>query len=210
MDNINLSAIILAAGFSKRMKGFKPLLHIGDKTILEHAIILFKKARIDEIVTVVGHRSDQLIPVVRTATSRYVINNNYPDGMYSSVQQGIKALRHPSDAFFLLPVDTPLVLPTTIRQLSDAFHKNPSPMVYYPQFQSRRGHPPLINSRLIDAILSYGGKGGLRAFLRGYEEHTISIPVQDPFILLDADTPKDLLLLKEKYSLYAALEFSRS
>ena len=206
MDNVNISAIILAAGFSKRMKEFKPLLHIGEKTIVEHAIALFKKAGIDDIVTVVGHRSDKLIPVVRTSTSRYVINNNYHDGMYSSVQQGIKALRRTCDAFFLLPVDIPLVLPTTVRKLSHAFYKESSPMVCYPQFQSRRGHPPLINSRLIDAIFSYGDKGGLRAFLREYENQAISIPVEDPFILLDADTPKDLLLLREKYSLYTSFE----
>jgi len=70
-------------------------------------------------------------------------------------------------------------------------------MVWYPQFQSKRGHPPLINSRLIDPILSYGGQGGLRTFLRNHENQAISIPVEDPFIRLDADTPKDLLLLRE-------------
>ena len=69
-------------------------------------------------------------------------------------------------------------------------------MVCYPQFQSRRGHPPLINSKLIDEILSYSGQRGLREFLRRHENQAISIPVEDPFIRLDADTPKDLLLLK--------------
>lgn len=197
MNKDNISAIILAAGFSSRMKGFKPLLRIGKKTFAEHAIGLFKRAGIGDIVTVVGHLSEKLIPVVKAASSRYTINDNYDDGMYSSIQTGVKALKHPCDAFFLHPVDIPLVLPTTVRKLSNAFCKNSLPMVWYPQFQSRRGHPPLINSKLINKILSYSGQGGLREFLRSYENQAISIPVEDPFIRLDADTPNDLLLLRE-------------
>ena len=197
MNKDNISAIILAAGFSTRMKRFKPLLRIGEKTFAEHAITLFKKSGIGDVVTVVGHLSEKLIPVVKAASSRYVINDYYENGMFSSIQTGVKALHLPCDAFFLLPVDIPLVLPTTVRQLSDAFRKNSLSMVCYPQFQSKRGHPPLVNGQLIDPILSYGGQGGLRKFLRNHENKAVSIPVVDPFIRLDADTPKDLLLLRE-------------
>ncbi len=203
MNKNHLSAIILAAGFSARMKGFKPLLPIGEKSFIEHAIALFKSAAIGDIVTVVGHGSEKLIPVVNAASSRYVINDNYHEGMFSSIQQGIRALSHHCDAFFLLPVDIPLVQPATVRQLSVAFYKQSFPMVCYPQYQSRRGHPPLVNSKLIDAILSYGGQGGMRELLRGYEDHAVSIPVEDPFIRLDADTRKDLLRIREKYAFYA-------
>ena len=197
MKTDNMSAIILAAGFSTRMEQFKPLIRIGEKTFVEHAITLFKKSGVGDIVTVVGHLSEKVIPVVKAATSRYVINDNYNQGMYSSIQTGVNALKHSCDAFFLLPVDIPFVLTATIRQLSNAFCNNSSSMVCYPQFHSKRGHPPLINSRLIDPILSYGGKGGLRTFLRNHENQAVSIPVADPFIRLDADTPNDLALLRE-------------
>ena len=193
----HFSAIILAAGFSSRMERFKPLIRIGGKTFVEHAIALFHTAGIEEIVTVVGHRAPEVLPVVRAAASRGVINTDYADGMYSSIQAGLKALRHPGDGFFLLPVDLPLVRPSTVRQLAAAFEKHSAPSVCYPLFQSQRGHPPLISSRLIDAILSYHGKGGLRGLLRRHDEQSISIPVEDPFIRLDADTPQDLSRLKE-------------
>ncbi len=54
-----------------------------------------------------------------------------------------------------------------------------------------------MNSKLIDEILSYSGQGGLREFLRRHENQAISILVEDPFIRLDADTLKDLSLLRE-------------
>jgi len=107
----NIGAIILAAGFSTRMRRFKPLLRIGEKTFLEHAIALFKESGVGDIVTVVGHQSEKVIPVAKAVSSRYVINDHYDDGMYSSIQTGVKALGHPCDAFFLLPVDIPLCCP---------------------------------------------------------------------------------------------------
>ncbi len=197
MKSPKFSAIILAAGYSSRMAAFKPLIRIGEKSFVEHAIALFRTTGIEEIVTVLGHRAQELLPVVKAAGSRFTLNASYADGMYTSIQAGVKALKHPADAFFLLPVDIPLVRPATVRQLATGFEQHGAPLVCYPLFQSKRGHPPLINTRLVDRILSYEGQGGMREFLRGCEAQAISIPVADPFIRLDADTPRDLLRLKE-------------
>ena len=197
MKNTNFSAIILAAGFSSRMAEFKPLLRIGGKSFVEHAIALFRTTGIAEILTVVGHRAPELSPVVQAAASRCVLNADYTDGMYSSIQAGVKALKHPGEAFFILPVDIPLVRPATVQQLTLAFDQHRAPLICYPLFQAKRGHPPLINSRLIDALLGYDGKGGLREFLRAYDSQAVSIPVEDPFIRLDTDTPQDLSRLEE-------------
>ena len=50
-----VSAIILAAGFSRRMGALKPILKLGDKTILERAIRLFRDLGIEDVIVVVGH-----------------------------------------------------------------------------------------------------------------------------------------------------------
>ncbi|MDJ0722574.1 MAG: nucleotidyltransferase family protein [Desulfobacterales bacterium] len=194
---VKFSAIILAAGFSSRMAAFKPLIKIGGKSFVEHAITLFRSAGIDDIVTVLGYRAPEVLPVVQRAASRGVINADHADGMYSSIQAGVQAVEDSCDAFFLLPVDIPLVRPSTVRQLAVAFAQHSAPSVCYPLFQSARGHPPLINSALIAAIRGYDGGGGLRALLRRHEEKSITVPVEDPFIRQDADTPEDLLRLKE-------------
>ncbi len=186
------------------MQGFKPLLDVGGQTFLEHAIGLFRRGGIEDIVTVVGHRAQELLPVVQAAASRPVINVRYRDGMFSSIQAGIAALSDSGDAFFLLPVDIPLVRPATVRQLIEGFYGHLKPPVCHPRFQSRRGHPPLISCRLIDQTLAYDGPDGLRGFLRSVEDQAIDITVNDPFIHLDADTDEDLTALREKYSRYGA------
>ena len=186
------------------MQGFKPLLDVGGQTFLEHAIGLFRLGGIEDIVTVVGHRAQELLPVVRAAASRHVINARYQDGMFSSIQAGIAALKDPVDAFFLLPVDIPLVRPSTVRRLADGFYGYSKPPVCHPRFQSRRGHPPLINAGLIDRILTYDGPDGMRGLLHSFEDRAIDISVDDPFIHLDADSDEDLSVLRENYSQSAA------
>ena len=57
-----ISAIILAAGFSSRIKDFKPLLFLGGITLLERGILLFQTTGVRDIRVVVGHRAAELLP----------------------------------------------------------------------------------------------------------------------------------------------------
>jgi len=199
MASPQFGAIILAAGLSTRMPSFKPLLQIEGKPLIEYAITLFRSAGVEQIVTVIGHRAEQLIPIISTTSSDSVFNSKYQDGMFSSVQKGI-ASRNPAwDAFFVLPVDIPLVRPSTIQTLAQAFRNKPSASVCYPCFQARRGHPPLLNSRLADGILAGQGQDSLRAVLRNHETQALDVPVDDPFIHMDADTRQDLEALCERH-----------
>lgn len=100
MKKLRIAAVIPAAGLSSRMHGFKPLLTIGEKPLLEHVIMLFKGAGITDIIIVVGHRAEELIRFVEESSCQNVVNHSYRDGMFSSIQQGLKALRDPCDAIF--------------------------------------------------------------------------------------------------------------
>ena len=197
-NKLKIGALILAAGCSSRMGEFKPLLKIDGKSLLERAIALFRDTGAEEIVTVVGNRAEELIPIIRRTSSRYVANKNYQKGMFSSIRKGVAELKGRCDAFFLLPVDIPCVQAATIRQLLAAHNSNSSLPVCYPVFQNRRGHPPLIAARLIDHVISYTGKGGMRGFLRTYENHALNLPVDDPFVRLDVDTKHDFVRLKNE------------
>lgn len=196
MADLRLAALITAAGFSRRMKAFKPLLKINGTTIIERVIALFHSVGIDDIVTVVGHRSDELIPVLEKTVARCVINQHYNEGMFSSIQTGVRELRQQCDAFFLLPVDIPLVHSSTILRLMETCKSRPSALICSPQYNDRKGHPPLIDSCLIDEILTYDGQGGLRSLLRKYEDQTCMVAVSDRHILMDVDTQADLALLR--------------
>lgn len=199
MAELSLAAIIPAAGFSSRMHAFKPMLKLGNKPLLAHSIGLFQQLGIADILVVLGHRHKELQPLVERLGANWIVNPNYPDGMFSSIQCGLQQLPPACDGFFLLPVDIPLVQPGTINQLIRNFSRNPSTLICYPQFDGRRGHPPLIKASLKRDILHFKGDGGLRALLRRHEADAITVPVVDQGIMMDADNPQQFSRLQRHH-----------
>lgn len=185
-----LAALVLAAGCSSRAPGFKPLLPLGGSTVIENTIASLRRAGIDNITVVAGHRAADLLPVLDRIAVRVVVNDGYCDGMFSSVVVGAESLPADIAAFFLLPADIPLVRSHTIRLLARAGRKGGTDVVY-PVFQGRRGHPPLISARLIPAIMAWDGTVGLRGLLARYEQRAGEVAVVDEGILLDIDTADD-------------------
>ena len=186
----SLAAIIVAAGYSFRMKQFKPLLMLGGSTVLEKAIQSFQNAGIKDIRVVVGHRANELFPVLDSLGVKTIVNPDFPEGMFSSVIAGVKSLRPEVNGFFLLPVDNPIVNQDTIKKLQTAFFSTQFGIVY-PTYQGMRGHPPLISSHYVKSVLNWNKPGGMRALLEQYEYDVIEVEVVDPGILLDMDTPED-------------------
>lgn len=186
----NISAIILAAGYSSRMGDYKPLMRLGPYRAVEHAVRCFLQAGVCDIRVVVGFRAEELIEVVESLGARAVFNPNFEQGMYSSVQAGVRTLEQDVQAFFVLPVDQPLISYNTVEKILDCSLQGQHGIVY-PVFNGRRGHPPLISTRYKDKILHGAYQDGLRGLLNLYEHEAFDIEVRDQAVLLDMDTQED-------------------
>ncbi len=77
-----IAAIILAAGYSSRMGTPKPMLKIGNRTILERAIELFRDVGIEDVIVVVGHRANEIISDVEYCRARAITNEQFERGMF--------------------------------------------------------------------------------------------------------------------------------
>jgi len=192
---MNIAAVILAAGSSSRMEdGFKPLMQLGNASLLAHAAGLFREAGIDAVTVVTGHRRREVEKEAACHGLDILYNADHRLGMYSSVRIAAEHLRD-YDGFFLLPVDIPLVRPATVTAQLSAFTGQ---AVVVPAFKGRGGHPPLIPSKLIPAILNSSGRRGLRGVL---ENQTLQqAAVWDRGILLDCDTARDFAALQLRYA----------
>lgn len=199
MRKVNrLAALILAGGYSSRAQAFKPLLPLGNATIIEQAINNFRRAGIKDITVVVGHRAEELRSALAPLPVKCVYNAHYAAGMFSSVLAGVRSFGQGTEAFFLLPVDMPLVGSHTLRLLYRALNKSQADVIY-PVFQGRRGHPPLITARCIPDILASDITGSLRPILQRHAAQVRDVAVMDEGILLDADTPEDYRIITEHY-----------
>ena len=185
-----LAAVVPAAGFSRRMGDFKPLLPFGSTTVIERVIATLRDAGVETIRVVLGWNAESLIPVLDRCGAPWVRNERFAEGMYSSVQVGVRSLPPDVAAFFLVPGDMPLVRPATLMQLAVEWHARPGGILY-PCHQGHRGHPPLIASEYIPEILSETPPGGLRELLARHAADARNIEVADPGILADLDTPEE-------------------
>lgn len=114
-----IGAVVLAAGESRRMGKNKLLLQIKGKRMIEWVVDSFKPVA-DNIIVVLGHMPERLIPTLKELGVRWTVNPNYEEGMVSSFKEGLKNLRD-CEAVFLSLGDQPFVDRSFLRQAIEAW-----------------------------------------------------------------------------------------
>ena len=183
-------SIILAAGESRRMGYPKMLLEFRGKTMLENVIEHVAGSGTDGILVVLGANREKLTGIVENCGVRYCINDNYKEGMLSSVQCGIRNLPAGIRAVMVFQGDQPLIFPHVIDRLIEAYGTTGKGLVI-PVYGGKRGHPLLIGSRYREEIDSLSHEEGLRAITGMHSEDILEVAVNDPGILKDFDTWDD-------------------
>lgn len=199
-SSIKFSAIIIAAGYSSRMGNFKPLLQFREKTALELLVETYIQCGINNIVVVLGYRSEDIMKKLNHLNVEWVVNENFKAGMYSSIKAGVMKIHDDSKGFFLNPVDVPLIKTSTIESLKLEYSKGEKDIIY-PVFNGKRGHPPLISSVYMKYIQEDVSNNGLKNLLSSYAEKAAEVDVIDWGTIKDMDTPSDYEELKEYFNL---------
>jgi len=186
----NIAVIVLAAGWSSRMGAFKPLLPLGDDTVLGHVISTIAEAGLGPTYVIVGNEAERMMPVVEARGAVPVLNTTFADGMMSSIKAGIAALPETVQGAMILPVDIPLVRAATLVRIAEKAGEGKAAVIR-PSFRGESGHPPFIHRQLFAAILAAPPEATLRDILERYRQHVRSIPVIDSCVLRDMDYCED-------------------
>lgn len=186
-----ISAILLAAGESRRMGSPKALLHYQGQTFIEHSCTAFLTAGVDELIVVLGARAEEIGRALPSHPAlRSVVNPRYFQGQLSSLMIGIGALSPESEAAIVNLVDHPMVSTETIKAVLDSFRADPLPIVIA-SYQGKRGHPVLFSSQVYGEILAAPLDQGAKVVVRKDLTRVRELPLDDPGILADIDTPED-------------------
>lgn len=186
-----ISAIVLAAGESRRMGRPKPLVSLDGRTMLQRTLDHLGATRVDEIVVVLGHRAADVLPTLKGLGCRVVINREYRRGMSTSIRRGLQAVSPQAQAVLVVLGDQPRIGPEVIDRLVERFHRQGRSIVV-PVFRGRRGHPVLFGRSLWDQLRVLEGDIGGRQLLNRYPREVCEVEVDDPGILEDIDRPEDL------------------
>ncbi|MEM6409419.1 MAG: nucleotidyltransferase family protein [Pseudomonadota bacterium] len=187
-----MTAILLAAGASSRMRGQDKLLQQvrGRPLIVDRADCLTAGARSDTIVVL---RADR--PARRAALSgrpglRLIDAPNPDAGMGASIAAGIAAIADQSTAALILPADMPDISGPDIQAMRNAHALSPHAILRGATADGAQGHPVLFPRAYFSELMQLAGDEGARSILRRYMDQIQTVTLSANAALLDLDTPE--------------------
>ncbi|MDR1712604.1 MAG: nucleotidyltransferase family protein [Coriobacteriales bacterium] len=215
-----ITALIPAAGLSERMGDFKPLMELDDQAMIARTLHSALAGGADDALVVLGNNGAAIRELLRGQCRFITNQAYRDSDMFSSVQLGLQTLLdsewpdEPLDGVFILPGDIPAVSPQTFQSLVAAAEEAAvaaataaavgaevaaavvvpaadsatTPVAFVPTCNGRHGHPLLLLKPAFSTILRFQGQDGLRQILKNLK--ATEVEVDDPAIILDADTPE--------------------
>jgi molybdenum cofactor cytidylyltransferase len=187
---LNIVGLLLAAGSATRF-GSDKLLHR-----LPHGVPIAVQAarhlasQVQGVIAVVKPGAEELSVQLRNEGCTVVVCENAAEGMGASLACAVRAAGR-ADAYLVALADMPFVRPASIGAVRDALAQGA--IVAAPYFRTRRGHPVGISGRFFDQLVALTGDEGARSVLRENANLVVKVPVGDPGVVRDIDTPEDLL-----------------
>ena len=185
-----ISAIILAAGESKRMTlGNKLLLRKKNVPLIKITYENIKASKVDNISIVLGKNLEIIKNIISDQNVIFLKNNEYQKGISTSIKKGIENLNPASIGVLICLGDMPLIKTDTYNEIIDAFYKNNNQSVI-PFFKKKRGNPILFSKLHFKELISISGDNGAKFFINDKKNEFLSISVSDEGVLLDIDNKK--------------------
>ena len=195
-----ISAVLLAAGQSKRMNGENKLTkEIQGAPLIKHSVKSILASSIDELIVVLGHQKETIEKLIdKNKKIKFVYNKNYKNGISSSIQTGLRIISKKMEAFFICLGDMPDVnqniynkmIKTKLnynKKLKSNFKKE----IFIPTYEKKNGNPVLFTKHMKEKIMQISGDDGAKELIEIYKSKALHIPVKNRGITLDFDIQED-------------------
>jgi molybdenum cofactor cytidylyltransferase len=201
----SFAGVILAAGESSRMGRDKALLPWppqttgqapSNQTFLSSAIRSLMLST-DFILIVAGKNEAALAPIAYAQGASVVTNPDPSRGQFSSLQVGLhEVLNRGRDAAIITLVDRPPASTSTVLLLRDAYESAPQNIwAVVPEFSGKHGHPYVVGRELIELFFQAPAAASAREIEHSHQHRIRYVPVSDPFVTLNINTPEDYAAL---------------
>ena len=143
-----------------------------------------------------GYQAEEVNAALTGHKIHILHNANFADGLATSLRLGVAALKTSCDAILVCLGDMPLIDPRDINRMIAAFNPTEHRSIVVPVHDRRFGNPVLWGAEHFTDLLACEGDRGARGLLESLKDEAVEIPIENPGVVLDADTPEALAVIR--------------
>ena len=187
-----ISAILLAAGQSKRMQGENKLLKkYKKKHLINHILKSLIRSKVNKIIVVLGHENRKIKKIaLKSKKITFVTNSQYLKGISTSIKRGLKKISKKNIGFLIAHADMPLVSKTILNTLCSAL-KSKNKEIFIPVYKKKVGNPLAFKYSMIKSLKKIKGDRGAKKLIRSNKSKVQLVKMKSKSILIDFDQLKD-------------------
>ena len=187
-----ITAILLAAGQSKRMQSENKLLKkYKKKHLINHILKSLIRSKVNKIIVVLNHENRKIKKIaLKSKTITFVINSQYLKGISTSIKCGLKKISKKNIGFLIVHADMPLVSKTILNTLCSAL-KSKNKEIFVPVYKKKVGNPLAFKYSMIKSLKKIKGDRGAKKLIRSNKQKVQLVKMKSKSILIDFDQLKD-------------------
>ena len=173
-----ISAILLAAGQSKRMDGENKLTkEMQGVPLIKHSVKNILVSPIDELIIVLGHQKEIVEKLIdNNEKIKCVFNKEFESGMATSIKTGLNHLSKKTEAFFICLGDMPMVNHDIYNQL---IKSKDNKEIIVPTYKGQQGNPVLFDKSMKEKIMVITGDVGAKKILELNKDKILNLEIND-------------------------------
>ena len=185
-----ISAILLAAGQSKRMDGENKLTkEIQGVPLIKHSVKNILAASIDELIIVLGYQKEIIEKLIdKNGKIKFIFNKDFESGMASSIKTGIDNLSDKTEAFFICLGDMPMINHDIYNQL---IKSKDNKEIIVPTYKGQQGNPVLFDKSMKETVMNITGDLGAKKILELNKDKILNLEINDQSIVKGFNTQDD-------------------
>ncbi len=189
----SLCALVLAAGASTRFGSPKQLVRIAGRPLLHAAVTRAAEIAGNAVVVVLGSGAAELAPLLKHSPGTIVINQQWREGLASSIRAGIERVPGTCAGALLTLADQAAVSVDDLKRLAGTWRRQPL-HIAAALYDGRPELPAIFPRSMFAQLARLRGDAGVGALLRRYPDRLVRVSM--PSAALDIDTPEDLLAVE--------------